>query len=172
MSLPTSFHTMIIRRLKGGLIKIIGASLAIKAKKTPQSGWRYWEGHCLIEWGIIFSEELQALNFSDRPHFLKIKTESFLHYLSLGVLSVAYTISTSQLLLNILFKDIYLIHLRTSFYFLFKFFFSKICHCFLLSLCCFKSSVHRKESTAPRWFVKNKSILKIVMLILELRIAS
>ena len=33
MSLPTSFHTMIIRRLKGGLIKIIGGSLAIMAKK-------------------------------------------------------------------------------------------------------------------------------------------
>ena len=34
MSLPTSFHTMIIRRLKGGLIQIIGGSLAIMAKKT------------------------------------------------------------------------------------------------------------------------------------------
>lgn len=36
MSLPTSFHTMIIRMLKGGLIKIIGVSLAIKAKKKKK----------------------------------------------------------------------------------------------------------------------------------------
>lgn len=39
MSLPTSFHTMIIRMLKGGLIKIIGVSLAIKAKKKKPISW-------------------------------------------------------------------------------------------------------------------------------------